>query len=73
MKKSRNDHGVGILGISKTFAKVVAKNDGFKSRECLLLSLGYDHRVINGFYAAQFVTQLGAALGDASLMEKNFK
>ncbi|MDA9965926.1 2-oxo acid dehydrogenase subunit E2, partial [Gammaproteobacteria bacterium] len=68
-----NPPEVGILGLSKTFAKVVAQNDGFKSREFLPLSLSYDHRVINGVYAAQFVTQLGAALGDTSLMEKNFK
>mgnify|MGYP000383192320 FL=1 len=68
-----NPPEVGILGLSKTFAKVVTKNDGFESREFLPLSLSYDHRVINGVYAAQFVTQLGAALGDTSLMEKNFK
>ena len=68
-----NPPEVGILGLSKTFAKVVSKNDGFESREFLPLSLSYDHRVINGVYAAQFVTQLGAALGDTSLMEKNFK
>ena len=68
-----NPPEVGILGLSKTFAKVVAKNDGFESREFLPLSLSYDHRVINGVYAAQFVTQLGAALGDTSLMEKKFK
>ena len=68
-----NPPEVGILGLSKTFAKVVAKNDGFESREFLPLSLSYDHRVINGVYAAQFVTQLGAALRDTSLMEKNFK
>ena len=68
-----NPPEVGILGLSKTFAKVVAKNDGFESREFLPLSLSYDHRVINGVYASQFVTQLGAALGDTSLMEKNFK
>ena len=68
-----NPPEVGILGLSKTFAKVVAKNNVFESREFLPLSLSYDHRVINGVYAAQFVTQLGAALGDTSLMEKNFK
>jgi len=68
-----NPPEVGILGLSKTFAKVVTKNDGFESREFLPLSLSYDHRVINGVYAAQFITQLGAALGDTSLMEKNFK
>jgi pyruvate dehydrogenase E2 component (dihydrolipoamide acetyltransferase) len=68
-----NPPEVGILGLSKTFPKVVAKKEEFESREFLPLSLSYDHRVINGVYAAQFVTQLGAALGDTSLMEKNFK
>ncbi|MDB4029267.1 2-oxo acid dehydrogenase subunit E2 [Gammaproteobacteria bacterium] len=68
-----NPPEVGILGLSKTFPKVVAKNEEFESREFLPLSLSYDHRVINGVYAAQFVTQLGAALEDTALMEKNFK
>jgi len=68
-----NPPEVGILGLSKTFPKVVAKNEEFESREFLPLSLSYDHRVVNGVYAAQFVTQLGAALEDTALMEKNFK
>ena len=67
-----NPPEVGILGLSKTFPKVVSKNEEFESREFLPLSLSYDHRVINGVYAAQFVTQLGAALEDTALMEKNF-
>ena len=68
-----NPPEVAILGLSKTLPKVVAKNEGFESREFLPLSLSYDHRVINGVYAAQFITQLGAALGDTALMEKKFK
>jgi len=68
-----NPPEVGILGLSKTFPNVVAKNKGFESREFLPLSLSYDHRVINGVYAAQFITQLGTALGDILLMEKKFK
>ncbi|MDB9783817.1 2-oxo acid dehydrogenase subunit E2 [Gammaproteobacteria bacterium] len=68
-----NPPEMGILGLSRTFSKVVSKNEGFESREFLPLSLSYDHRVINGVYAAQFITQLGAALGDTLLMEKNFK
>ena len=68
-----NPPEVGILGLSKTFPKVVAKNEGFESLEFLPLSLSYDHRVINGVYAAQFITQLSAALGDTALMEKKFK
>ena len=68
-----NPPEVAILGLSKTFPKVVAKNEGFESREFLPLSLSYDHRVINGVYAAKFITQLGAALRDVVLMEKKFK
>ena len=68
-----NPPEVGILGVSKTFSKVVVKNEGFESREFLPLSLSYDHRVINGVYAAQFINQLGTALGDTELMEKKFK
>jgi pyruvate dehydrogenase E2 component (dihydrolipoamide acetyltransferase) len=68
-----NPPEVGILGLSKTFPNVVARNEGFESREFLPLSLSYDHRVINGVYAAQFITQLGAALADTLLMEKKFK
>ncbi len=68
-----NPPEVGILGLSKSFPKVVAKNEGFESREFLPLSLSYDHRVINGVYAVQFITQLGTALGDTFLMEKKFK
>jgi pyruvate dehydrogenase E2 component (dihydrolipoamide acetyltransferase) len=68
-----NPPEVGILGLSKTFPKVVSLNKSFESREFLPLSLSYDHRVINGVYAAQFITQLGVALGDTSLMEKKFK
>ncbi|MDC1387764.1 2-oxo acid dehydrogenase subunit E2 [Gammaproteobacteria bacterium] len=49
-----NPPGVGILELSKTFAKVVTKNDGFESREFLPLSLSYDHRVINGVYAVRW-------------------
>ena len=68
-----NPPEVAILGLSKTFPKVVAKNEGFESLAFLPLSLSYDHRVINGVYAAQFITQLGAALRDVVLMEKKFK
>jgi pyruvate dehydrogenase E2 component (dihydrolipoamide acetyltransferase) len=68
-----NPPEVGILGLSKTFPKVVSLNKSFESREFLPLSLSYDHRVINGVYAAHFITQLGVALGDTSLMEKKFK
>ena len=69
MQKSRNDPE--LQEWLDALANII--NDGFESREFLPLSLSYDHRVINGVYAAQFVTQLSTALGDTSLMEKNFK
>ena len=68
-----NPPEVGILGLSKTFSKVVAQNNGFASKEFLPLSLSYDHRVINGVYAAQFIADLGHALQDIKLMERKFK
>jgi len=68
-----NPPEVGILGLSKTFSKVVAQNNGFVSKEFLPLSLSYDHRVINGVYAAQFIADLGHALQDIKLMERKFK
>jgi pyruvate dehydrogenase E2 component (dihydrolipoamide acetyltransferase) len=68
-----NPSEVGILGLSKTSPKLVSLNKIFESREFLPLSLSYDHRGINGVYAAQFITQLGIALGDTTLMEKKFK
>ncbi|MDB4242811.1 2-oxo acid dehydrogenase subunit E2 [Gammaproteobacteria bacterium] len=58
--------------LTKRYSKV-RKIHRFESQEFLPLSLSYDHRVITSVYAAQFVIQLGAALEDTSLMEKNFK
>lgn len=68
-----NPPEVGILGLSKAFQKVVPEGSGFKAIECLPLSLSYDHRAINGVYAAQFISDLGLALSDVSLIEESFK
>ncbi|MDB2356838.1 2-oxo acid dehydrogenase subunit E2 [Gammaproteobacteria bacterium] len=67
-----NPPEVAILGISKTFEKVVSSKDGFENRSFLPLSLSYDHRAINGVYAVQFTSQLGEALSDEKLIEKSF-
>jgi len=67
-----NPPEVAILGISKTFEKVVLSKDGFENRSFLPLSLSYDHRAINGVYAVQFTSQLGEALSDEKLIEKSF-
>src|SRR6056300_1510740 len=68
-----NPPEVAILGISRTFEKVVSSKDGFENRSFLPLSLSYDHRAINGVYAVQFTSQLGEALSDEKLIEKSFK
>ena len=68
-----NPPEVAILGLSKTFQKIIPESKSFKTRDFLPLSLSYDHRVINGVYAVQFTSQLGEALSDVKLIEKSFK
>jgi pyruvate dehydrogenase E2 component (dihydrolipoamide acetyltransferase) len=68
-----NPPEVAILGISKSYEKVVSSKAGFKGRSFLPISLSYDHRAINGVYAVQFTSQLGEALSDRRLIEKSFK
>ena len=68
-----NPPEVAILGISKTYEKVVSSKMGFENRSFLPISLSYDHRAINGVYAVQFTSQLGEALSDDQLIKKSFK
>ena len=68
-----NPPEVGILGVSKTFEKVITGKNGFESRSFLPLSLSYDHRAINGVYAVEFTSQLAQAIMDIKMIEKVFK
>ena len=68
-----NPPEVAILGVSKSYEKVVLTKAEFEGRSFLPISLSYDHRAINGVYAVQFTSQLGEALSDEQLIEKNFK
>ena len=68
-----NPPEVAILGISKSYEKIVSSKAGFEGRSFLPISLSYDHRAINGVYAVQFTSQLGEALSDKKLIEKSFK
>ena len=68
-----NPPEVGILGISKTFEKVITGKNGFESRSFLPVSLSYDHRAINGVYAVEFTSQLAQAIMDIKMIEKVFK
>ena len=68
-----NPPEVAIIGISKTYEKVVSSKVGFENRTFLPFSLSYDHRAINGVYAVQFTSQLGEALSDDQFIGKSFK
>ena len=68
-----NPPEVAILGVSKSYEKVISTKVGFEGRSFLPISLSYDHRAINGVYAVQFTSQLGEALADKKLIVKSFK
>ncbi|MGQ0529165.1 MAG: 2-oxo acid dehydrogenase subunit E2 [Panacagrimonas sp.] len=55
---------VGILGVSRGVIKPVWDGKSFQPRLMLPLSLSYDHRVIDGAYAARFIVKLVALLAD---------
>ena len=55
---------VGILGVSRSSIKPVWDGKAFQPRLMEPLSLSYDHRVIDGAYAARFIVLLGKLLGD---------
>ncbi|HEY9544658.1 MAG TPA: 2-oxo acid dehydrogenase subunit E2 [Solimonas sp.] len=55
---------VAILGVSKSQIKPVWDGKQFAPRLLCPLSLSYDHRVIDGAYAARFIVLLSKLLGD---------
>jgi pyruvate dehydrogenase E2 component (dihydrolipoamide acetyltransferase) len=55
---------VGILGVSRAVMKPVWDGKAFQPRLMCPLSLSYDHRVIDGAYAARFIVHLGKLLAD---------
>ena len=55
---------VAILGASRAQMKPVWNGKEFTPRLMLPLSLSYDHRVIDGAYAARFIVQLVKLLSD---------
>jgi pyruvate dehydrogenase E2 component (dihydrolipoamide acetyltransferase) len=55
---------VAILGVSKSQMKPVWDGKTFQPRLMCPLSLSYDHRVIDGAYAARFIVLLGKLLSD---------
>ena len=67
-----NPPEVGILGLSKIHDVVKLNESEPYSQKCLPMSLSYDHRVINGVYAVNFLNHLISALADIKLLEKSF-
>ncbi|CAL4320808.1 2-oxo acid dehydrogenase subunit E2 [Buchnera aphidicola] len=59
---------VGILGISKSLIKPIWKEKEFVPRLILPFSLSYDHRVIDGVYAAHFMDFINTLLLDIRFM-----
>jgi len=59
---------VGILGVSKASIKPIWNEKTFIPRLILPLSLSYDHRVIDGVYAANFIVFINKLLSDIRLI-----
>ena len=54
---------LSILGIGKSYDKVVKKDGKIIARKILPISLSYDHRFIDGAEGARFCVHLGQSLG----------
>ena len=67
-----NPPEVGIIGLSKTFKSLKIVDGDIVQRDTLPISLSYDHRVINGAYAAKFITALSSKLEDIDFLQSSF-
>jgi len=68
-----NPPEVGILGLSRTFDSLKLDKLKLETVKMLPVSLSYDHRVINGVYAIQFINHLSEVLNDIKFLEDSFK
>ena len=58
-----NPPEVAILGVGKSFDRLVKIKGEIISKKILPVSLSYDHRVIDGAEVARFCVYLGQCLG----------
>jgi pyruvate dehydrogenase E2 component (dihydrolipoamide acetyltransferase) len=58
-----NPPELSILGVGKSYDKVVKKDGQIITRKILPISLSYDHRFIDGAEGARFCVHLGQSLG----------
>ena len=56
----------------QTFNHVSLKDGEVKESKQMPVSLSYDHRVINGAYAAKFITEFSAQLNRIQYLEDTF-
>ena len=67
-----NSPEVAILGLSKPFDNLFLDGKNIVNQKLLPISLSYDHRVINGAYAARFVTDLSKQLNEINFLRESF-
>jgi pyruvate dehydrogenase E2 component (dihydrolipoamide acetyltransferase) len=58
-----NSPEVAILGVGKSYDKIISRNGEITSRKTLPISLSYDHRIIDGAEGARFCVHLSQSLG----------
>jgi len=58
-----NPPEVAILGVGKSFDRLIKVKEKIVSRKILPISLSYDHRIIDGAEGAKFCVYLGKSLG----------
>ena len=67
-----NPPEVAILGLSKTFDHISLDGEKLLNKKHLPVSLSYDHRVINGAYAAKFVKEFSNQLNQINFLKESF-
>ena len=58
-----NPPEVAILGVGKTFDRLIKEKNQIVSKKILPISLSYDHRLVDGAEGARFCVYLGKCLG----------
>jgi pyruvate dehydrogenase E2 component (dihydrolipoamide acetyltransferase) len=58
-----NSPEVSILGVGKSYDKVIKKDGQIVTRKMIPISLSYDHRIIDGAEGARFCVHLSQSLG----------
>jgi 2-oxoisovalerate dehydrogenase E2 component (dihydrolipoyl transacylase) len=63
-----NHPEVAIIGINKLFEKVVLVDGEVAARKCMNISASFDHRVVDGVEAAEFIQVIKKLLENPSLV-----